>query len=117
MTSHGRFTPGDLIPIEPPAVTTASVVIANLANLARLCRVVSGAVACNDCPPGIVAEFLADLEHAAGALRRWAEPEPPINEALKAAAQARAYGERGYFSTSGAGSPPPPVNHPMGDQR
>lgn len=120
MTSHGQWTPGDLISTEPRQVTTASVVINDLTTLAQRCTVMRAAVACDDCPPGFVAEFLADLERAAGSLRRWTEPEPPIDEALRDATQTRAYGkplaERGYFSNSGAGSPPPPVGRPIGDQ-
>lgn len=117
MTSHGKWTPGDLISVEPRQVTTASVVINDLTALAQRCAVVRAAVACDDCPPNMVAEFLSDLERTAGSLRRWTEPEPPIDAQLRSAAVAvhRSQVQRGYFSNSGAGTPPPPVNQPIGD--
>lgn len=89
MSSHGQWTSGDLVSTEP-VVTTSAVVIDDLTTLAKRCAVVRAAVACDDCPPRVVADFLAELERTAGSLRRWAEPEPPIDEDMRDAMQASA---------------------------
>lgn len=117
MTSHGQWTPGDLISVEDRNAEHDALValLARHATSVQLIRLDAGIKAIK---AGTVAEFLAQTEQLVRALRRHVElpapPEAPADEALAGAAR-RALAEAGdaprpvvqQFSVSGKGWPPP----------
>lgn len=111
MTSHGKWTPGDLTSTE---VTTGFDVIRELGYLRTETSVVMTAIPTGELTARVAADFAARCDQMARAVLRLeqAQHQPDvIDEQLQSAAVDlhRDQVRRGYFSNSGAGSPPPPV--------
>lgn len=116
MTSHGKWTPGDLIPTEP--VVVGFDVIGELGQLRHEARAVMTAIPAGTLTTRVAAEFAARCDQVARAVLRLerSQHQPDvIDEALRDAAtavQATAADAprpvvREQFSASGKGWPPP----------
>lgn len=115
MSSHGQWTPGDLVSTEP--VVVGFDVIGALGQLRREAQVVMGAIPTGSLNTRVAADFAARCDQVARAVLRLerAQHQPDvIDEQLRdaaAAAQATAVDAprpgREQFSASGKGWPPP----------
>jgi len=128
MTTHERYAPGDLVSTEP--VVVGFDVIGLLGQLRHEARVIMTAIPAEGLTTRVAADFAARCDQVARAvirLERDQHKPDVIDEQLRdAATQAQAAAvdaprpvvrDGGYFSNSGAGSPPAVGEHLTGDQR
>lgn len=115
MSSHGQWTPGDLVSTEP--VVVGYDVTRELGRLRTEALAVMGAIPTGDLTPRVAADFAARCDQVARAVLRLerAQHQPDvIDEQLRdaaVAAQATAVDAprpvREQFSANGKGWPPP----------